>query len=103
MEQISNQDFILALFQSIGQLKGATTLTLVIIITQLLMQFLKTPLANFASKYKLLLVTFFSLVLGIAGLMKEGLSFGAAIIHSSTIAAIQVFIHQIYKQFIEKK
>jgi hypothetical protein len=102
MSEISNQDFINLLLKSIGDIKGATGLGIVVIIVQLLMAFFKTQLSNFAGKYKLLIVTFLTLVLGVLTLKTSGLTWSAALLHSSTIAAFQVFFNQLYKQFFVK-
>lgn len=96
------QDFVALLLDSIGKLKGASAMSLAVLVTQLLLAFFKTPMGEFAGKYKLLAVLLLSLVTGVLGLMMSGLDWKAALIHSSTLAAFQVLIHQIYIQFIKK-
>jgi hypothetical protein len=44
-----------------------------------------------------------SMVGGIITLMSGGLTLGAAVMHSTTLAAFQVFFHQMYTVYIEKK
>lgn len=109
LPEVPTQDFIGFLLQSLGGLKGMSTLAVVGVVVQLLIQFLKTPLCAQVFKAvsgptKLLIVTGLTLVAGVVSLMSvEGLSLGAAIVHSTTLSAFMVFGNQIYKQFIEKK
>lgn len=106
---VPTQDFIMALLQSIGGIKGASTLTIVGIVLQVLFQFMHTPLFGSVFKKvdgakKLLIILFLTLVSGVVSLMQTSdLSLSAALIHSSTLAAFSVFANQLYKQFVEKK
>jgi len=105
LEVIQNEVFLKALVESIGGLKGASTLVVVAGVVQLLIKFLKTPWAGFLFKnvkgsVKLALVAGLTLIGGVSGLMLvEGLSFAAAAIHSTSLTALTVFLHQIYKHF----
>lgn len=96
------QDFLALLLDSIGKIKGASAMTLAVLVTQILLAFFKTPMGEFAGKYKLLAVLVLSLATGILGLMMSGLDWKAALIHSSTLAAFQVLAHQLYVQFVKK-
>lgn len=87
---------------SLGNVKGLGTLGVVAVLVQGLMIFLKTGLGQLAGKYQLVLVLLLTLVGGVIALKSQGLGWGSVLIHSSTIAAVQVFLHQIYKQFVEK-
>jgi len=100
---ISNSEFIQSLIVAIGGFSGASTLAVVGIIVQLLIKFFKTPIALFASKYKLVIVSGLSVVGAVIGLSMQGVDLLSAIMSGGTLAAIQVFVHQIYKQFIEKR
>ena len=88
-----------AFMQSLGGLKGATALGISFAVVQAIMLFFRTPLAAFAGKWRLVIVTGLSLVVGTLGLALSGLPVGAALLHSQTFAALQVFINQIFKQF----
>ena len=109
LPEVATQDFITFLVQSLGGIKGVSTLALVGIVVQILVMFLKTPLfgqifKNVSGPIKLLIVSALSLIGGVSALMSvEGLTIGAALIHSSTLTAFTVLLHQVYKQFIEKK
>lgn len=94
---------IQALLVALGGLKGASALAIVAVVVQGLMLFFKTKLASFAGKFQLLVVMFLSLLGGVFALKMSGVDWGAAIIHSQTLAALQVFLHQIFKQFLVKK
>ena len=65
--------------------------------------FFKTPLASFAGKYRLLIVLGLTVAASVVGLMSQGVTFFAALVNGATLSALQVFAHQVYKQFIEKK
>ena len=109
LEVITNDEFIKFLIQSIGGISGASTLVIVGIVVQVLMKFLSAPISGnllgaLNGNLKLLVVSGLSLVGGTVGLMSiEGLSFLSALVHSTTLNALLVFGHQIYKHFIEKK
>ena len=105
---VTDTDFIGFLIQSLGGLKGASTLAIVAIVVQILIKFLGTDLfgkvfKNVSGAVKLLIVTGLSLVAGVVGLMSvEGLTIGAALVHSTTMTAFMVFANQLYKQFFVK-
>lgn len=101
-DPISIPDFFTQLWQLIGSAKGATGLTVALIVTQGAMLFFRTELASFAGKWKLTAVLFLSLVAGVVTLKISGASLGAAIFNSATLTAVQVFAHQLIKQFSEK-
>lgn len=92
----------------IGGLKGAGILVIVAGVVQLIMQFFKTPLAtrffpDLSGKAKLLIVSGLTVVGGVLGLMADGQPFMAAILHSSTLAALQVFANQLFRKFAKSK
>lgn len=101
---IATNDAVGQLLQSLGGLKGASGLAIAAAITQAVVLFFRTPLANFAGKYRLLIVLGLNIGLGVLTLMTQGgLSVGAALLHSMTLSAFSVFGHQVYKQLTEKK
>lgn len=75
----------------------------VIIIVQSLMLLFKTSLAQYAGKFKLLIVTLLSLVSSIVLSLSSGADFGVIISDATIVSALSVFFHQLYKQFGEKK
>lgn len=91
------------LIESLGGLKGASTLAIIAFIVQLLMLLLRTQLGAFAGKWRLVVVLGLTMVGGVIALKMQGMEWVAAILHSSTLAAAQVFGHQMFKQFYEKK
>lgn len=101
-------DFIKLLITSIGGLKGASNLAIVAVVIQLLLKLIDLPafgkiFSNFSAAGKLLLVSGLTMVLGPISLILEGVPLGAALVHSATLSALTVFVHQVYKHFIEKK
>lgn len=101
-DRIENTDFILELLKSMGGFKGASMMAAAVLVTQLLMKAFQTKLADKAGKWRLLAVTFFSLASGILALKLSGIDWMAAVMHSTTLAALQVFVNQFKKQFIDK-
>lgn len=107
-DQVSDLEFLQGLLSFIGGLKGAGTLAIVAGVVQLVMQLLKTPflsklLPSISGATKLLIVSGLSVVGGLLVLMSDGQSFLAALMHSTTLAALQVFANQIFQQFSKKK
>lgn len=104
---ISNEDFISALLQSLGGIKGASVLAIVGLVVQLIMKFIGTPWADSLLKnsgqWKLTLVLLLSYVGGVVTLMATtGVPFGTAVLHASVMSSLMVLINQIYKQFFVK-
>lgn len=91
------------LLESLGGLKGASAMGIAAVVVQAIMLFFRSSLGDFAGKYRLLLVYFLSLVSGVLSLKLAGIDFGAAVLHSNTLAAAQVFLNQAVKQFFVKK
>lgn len=104
-----NGEFIKLLLESMGGLKGASTLAIVGIVVQLLIKALNLPIvgklfSESSGKVKLVIVSGLTLIGGVVGLMTvEGLTVGAALIHSTTLAAFMVFANQIYQHFAPEK
>lgn len=105
---ISSGDFFELLLQSLGGIKGASTLAIVGIVVKLILAFFNSELVgkvfkNLKGSLKILIVTGLSLVGGVVSLMTvNGLDFAAALLHSTTLSAFLVFGNQLYKQFVEK-
>lgn len=103
VEEVPVGDLLPAVLQFIGGLKGASALAITAGVIQLALLVFKTSLTNFAGKYKLLIVLGLSVAGALVGAMAGGMSVGAALVSGSVIAAAQVFIHQIVKQFFTKE
>jgi hypothetical protein len=103
-QPVSSDEFLAALLGSLGGFKGASTLVIVGIVTQLAMKLLMTKVGDFAGKWKITIVLTLSIVVGVVGLMStEHLTLLAALLHSTTLAAFQVLGHQLLVQFSEKE
>lgn len=102
--EVDTADALMFLLQSLGGIKGASTLAIVVLVSQLLMKFVATPLLKLDGAMKLLIISGLTIVGGVAGLMiQTGIDLGAALMHSSILAALSTYVHQLYKQFIVKK
>lgn len=99
-DPMSVEEFIRHLFLAIGGMSGATTMGLVLMVVQLAMYFLRTPLANALGVTRLLLVLTLNVVGVVVGLMvSTGMPLLPALLHGTTWAALQVLVAQIAKQF----
>lgn len=86
------------LLEAIGGAKGAGAMGIALIVVQVLMLLAKAIWRPTAG-WQLTLVLGLSLGAGILSLMVIGkLDFGAALVHSTTLAAIQVFLNQVFKK-----
>lgn len=88
--------------KSLGGLKGAGALAISLIVVQAIMLFFRTPLANFAGKWRFLVVAGLSIVTGFIGMLVAGVDWKLALMHADVLAAVQVFFHQLVKQFLTK-
>lgn len=93
--------WLLSLVQWIISVKGAALLVIVVGAVQIVMQFFKTSFGSLAGKWRLSIVAFLSLVGVVVAGMSSGLTFLQAALAAPTIAAVQVFVHQLVKQFTE--
>lgn len=93
---------IKAFLAALGGAKTLGTLGIVGLVVQGIMLFLKSSLGTITGKWQLILVLIFTFIGGAIGLKAGGMEWGSVLIHSSTIGAIQVLLHQIYKQFLVK-
>lgn len=90
------------LLQSLGGLKGMSALAIVVLVVQGVMLLLRTQAGELLGKYRLLVLYAGSMILAPIVLIASGASVGAALVHANTLAALQVFANQIFKQFITK-
>lgn len=93
-----------ALFKSLGGLKGMGVLGIIAFLMQVIVLLARGPLGNFAGRYKLLIIYAGTLVMGVIGLKVgvPGMDWAAAILHSNTLAMLQVTGNQVKKQFVDK-
>lgn len=95
---------LLKFLQSIGGLKGAGALAIAVVAVQGLILFFRSSFAKFSGAYQLLIVNALSLVAGVVALkVSGGVEWSAALLHSQTLAALQVFVHQVLKQVSKPK
>lgn len=90
--------FIAAL-GGLGSLKG---LALVAVIAQGVALILRTSAGELAGKWRLLIIVLVNLVGGFVTLKIQGSDTVSALLHPTMLAAIQVFVNQLYIQFFKK-
>lgn len=96
-------DELKAFFESIGGWRGAGALGMAMILAQGVMLILRTQAGEMLGKWRLLILYSVTVVACVAGLKIAGVDWGAALVHSQTLTALQVWAHQIFTQFIESK
>lgn len=105
--EVSNEAFFASFANAFGQAKGLATIPLIILVVQLLIQFLKTPIFGQLFKKvddgtKLAISLSLGVLVSIGGFMSQGMSFVAALSQGAVISAVMVAGHQIYLKFIKK-
>lgn len=91
-------DEIMNWLKAIGGLKGATALAIAVFVVQGIMLFFRSQLASFAGVWQLLIVNGLTLVFGVLALKLSGVDWVSCLLSSQTLAALQVFIHQLITQ-----
>ena len=90
------------LLEVLGGAKGMTVKGIVLAVVQLAVVFFRTSFSDFAGKTKLLVVLALSLLATVLGHIFTGMSVPAALLDGTTLAAFQVFAHQLVKHLNEK-
>lgn len=86
------------IIQSLGGLKGAGALAIAAAVVQSIMLLARSPLGNFAGKFKLLIFVSLSLVSGVLSLRLSGVDWIGALVHSTTLSGVAVLVNQAIKQ-----
>ncbi len=105
---VTDLDFLGKLLQFFGEYKSMTSLALAAGAVQLLILFFNAPISGkifskLDAQLKLIIVTALSIVAGLIAQKIAGISFGDAFWSAANLAAVQVFLHQIYLKFFSKK
>lgn len=91
-------DEITAFLKALGGITNLGALGIVALVIQGLMLVFRTPLTAFAGVWQLVIVSGLSLVFGVITQISQGVNIWVALMNSATLAAAQVFIHQIVTQ-----
>ena len=86
------------LLKSMGGAGGMGALGIAALMTQLLMFLLRTKLGEQAGAWRLAVAYGLSMVSGVIAMKMTGVDWVVALLHSNTLAALQVFGHQVIKQ-----
>jgi hypothetical protein len=87
---------------SINGLKGLGSLGIGLLIVQGLLLLLRSSFVKLEGKTKLSIASGLSVVVGVLIMRLNGIDMYGALLHGSTLAAINTFVHQVVKQFTEK-
>jgi enamine deaminase RidA (YjgF/YER057c/UK114 family) len=96
-------DELVTFLQSLGGLKGAGSIAIIVIAVQGLLLFFRSSFAKFSGAFQILIVNGLTLIAGVIALKAQGMELSVALLHSQTIAAFQVFAHQVLKQVSKAK
>lgn len=86
------------LYSSLNGMKGIGGLGIVAVIVQGLMLLLRSQFGSMAGHFRLLALSALTLAGGVLALRMQGLAWPAVLMHSGTLIAGQVFVHQMWTQ-----
>lgn len=106
-DPISNADAIQKILAELSSHKlvgmGLVAAAVQVIMIALRSELVTSMLGKIDSSIRLALVLGLTWLGGVTTMMAGGMTFGAALLHSTSLAAFQVFAHQLYTVYIEKK
>lgn len=97
----SAEDYKL-LLEIIASVKALGPIGIVMVATQIIMLVIKAKILDLG-KWNLAVVLGLSAVFGALLLKKDGIGWSEVLLNATTLASLQVFVHQIYVQFIKKE
>lgn len=100
-DSVATESWLLQILTFVSTIKGASTVAIAAGVVQLVMIFFKTPLAAFAGKTKLLLVSALTVPALLLAAMATGVTWQTALGQAPVLAAFQSLLFQIWKQFFE--
>ncbi len=86
---------------SVNGLRGLGALGIALLIVQGLLLLLRSKFVQLQGRTKLVVASGLSIVVGVLVLLINGVDIYASLMHGTTLAAINTFVHQLYKQFTE--
>lgn len=103
----SETDVLKSVFSLITDYKQMSAFAIALALTQILRMVLSLPalgsiFPNLTSKMKLVAISLLAVISGILTLKVAGTPTMDAVFHGTTLAAVQVFLHQYYKEFVQK-
>jgi len=103
-QTVEVQDFLKFLVESLGGVKGASSLAIIALVVQAVLLLVRMKFADKVTKgYKLIIVYSLSMIGGILALMSQGVDLQTALFHANSLAAYQVLFHQAIKIYADKK
>lgn len=87
----------------LGGVKTLGTMGIVSACVQAFMLLLRSGVGELAGKYRLILLSFATMIAGFFALRATGLDVASSLLHSTTLLAVQNCLHQFYKQFMVKE
>lgn len=93
---MSTEAWLIEILKAVASVKGMSTAAIAVLVVQILMKFFETPLSQFAGKWKLLAVSGLTVVASVLSGLAMELPLSAALGQAPVLAAVQVFVHQIW-------
>jgi hypothetical protein len=100
---LPTESWLYAIFSFLSSAKGLTAMGVAVGLTQLVMMYLRTPLANFSGRWRLSLVALFTVFHVVLTGLAAGLPLQGALAQAPVLTAVQVLLNQVWKQFFEKE
>lgn len=100
--EVPVEDVLQSIVALIGGVKGASILGISALVIQVLMKVASSKLANFAGKYKLVIVLGLSLAGAAVNHFVSGGSLPSLFMNAGLLSAAQVFGFEVYSQFFKK-
>lgn len=93
-----------ALYHSLGEMKGMGALGVVAVLIQAVVLFLRSSFDPLPPPLKLLAITGATMILGTISMkMATNVGWGVALLHSTNLAALQVFAFNLYQQLVQPR
>ncbi len=94
---------LLEIITFINSASGMSVLAIAAGAAQLILKIANSSIGDLAGKYKLLIVSGVTVVGSVLAGLASGGSFLAVLLSGASMAALQVFVYQIYVQFFKKE
>ena len=104
---VSETDVLKSVFSLVTDYKQMSAFAIAMGVTQILKMVLSLPslgsiFPNLTGKVKLVTISLLAVISGFLSLKIAGTPTMDAVFHGTTLAAVQVFLHQYYKEFVQK-
>lgn len=101
-DPVTNEQWVLELMTLIGGVSGMSQMAVIAAVVQLLMRLFKTPLGEYAGRWRLVIVSGLTFLGALIAGIASGSSLIGILLSGAVLTSMQVFVNQLYKQFKTK-